>query len=255
MVPYPNPRKRLKKEKEKAKLKEIIGQLSVRLPFVEACAMFPPFRKYCQINSETFEHSLCDFGSSINMMPLTVANCLGYFNFKPTRISLGLADRSIRKPVGILVDVPIVIFGCEMPTYFVILEFEKEPRDPMILGRPFLSIAGAIIDDPNGKIDLHLGDSIMKFDMNITLRHNMCANRVFTIDDLERTTDGVREALTLEDPMEIALTRNESNHDYLETSVEDCEKILDSAESYDKLGAYLKLYEKITVPVPPKDNP
>ncbi|KAL1223455.1 hypothetical protein V5N11_003513 [Cardamine amara subsp. amara] len=95
----------------------------------------------------------------------------------------------------------------------------------------------------------------MKFDMNSTLKHNMCDNRVFLIDDLERTTYGVCEALTLEDPMEISLKRNESKHDCLQESVEDCEKILDYAESYDKLGAYLKLDKKITVPVPTKDTP
>ncbi|KAL1223456.1 hypothetical protein V5N11_003514 [Cardamine amara subsp. amara] len=67
------------------------------------------FVLYCEIKSETFERSLCDLGSSINMMPLSVANRLGYFNFKPTRISLVLADNSIRKPIRILVDVPIVI--------------------------------------------------------------------------------------------------------------------------------------------------
>lgn len=45
-VSYPNASKTSKKEREQAKLKELIGQLTVRLPFVEACAMIPILRKY-----------------------------------------------------------------------------------------------------------------------------------------------------------------------------------------------------------------
>ncbi|XP_024014910.1 uncharacterized protein LOC112088842 [Eutrema salsugineum] len=44
--PYPRALKGPKKEKERAKLKEIVEQLNVRLPFIEACAMIPALRKY-----------------------------------------------------------------------------------------------------------------------------------------------------------------------------------------------------------------
>jgi len=63
------------------------------------------------------------------MMPLTVTNRLGYYTFKQTKISLILADRSIRHPVGILADIPIMIGGSQIPINFVILEVHKEHKD------------------------------------------------------------------------------------------------------------------------------
>ncbi|KAL1208863.1 hypothetical protein V5N11_010540 [Cardamine amara subsp. amara] len=112
--------------------------------------------------------------------------------------------------IRILVDVPVVICGCEIPTDFVVLEFEKEKRDPLILGRPFLSTAGALIDFPNGKIDLHLGDSIMKLDMTNTLKQKVCDNHIFSVDEVKKTPVGVCEIFALEDPMEVDLKRNAS---------------------------------------------
>ncbi|XP_048611624.1 uncharacterized protein LOC125585936 [Brassica napus] len=81
----------------------------------------------CNIQNTRFPRSLCDLGSSVNFMPYSVAVTLGYNEFMSTPITLVIADRSIRVPEGILEDVP-------------------EPKDPLILGRPFLATAGAIID-------------------------------------------------------------------------------------------------------------
>ncbi|KAL1225470.1 hypothetical protein V5N11_009121 [Cardamine amara subsp. amara] len=132
--------------------------------------------------------------------------------------------------------------------------FEKEPRDTLILGRPFLSTAGALIDIPNGKIDLHLSDSIMKFDMNDTLKQKVCDNHIFSVDELEKTTVGIFEMLALEVPMEVALTRDANYCHDLKDSTGNCEKILDSAESYQRHGAYLNVGEKVITPEPPKNT-
>ncbi|XP_048591415.1 uncharacterized protein LOC125576101 [Brassica napus] len=99
-----------------------------------------------KIENTRFPRSLCDLGSSVNLMPYSVAVTLGYREFMPTPITLVLADRSIRIPEGILEDVPIKINDCIVPTDFVVLKYRQEPKDPLILGRPFLATAGAIID-------------------------------------------------------------------------------------------------------------
>ncbi|XP_024014245.1 uncharacterized protein LOC112088190 [Eutrema salsugineum] len=56
----------------------------------------------CSIFTERFKRSLCDLGSSVNLMPYSVAVNLGMTDFKPTRISLILADRLTRIPEGVL---------------------------------------------------------------------------------------------------------------------------------------------------------
>ena len=40
------------------------------------------------------------------------------------------------------------------------LEMDEEPRDPLILGRPFLTSVGVVIDVKGGKIDFNLGRHI-----------------------------------------------------------------------------------------------
>ena len=94
-------------------------------------------------------------------MPYYVAVTLGYKEFMPTPITLVLADRSIRVPEGILEDVPIKINDCIVPTDFVVLKYRQEPKDPLILGRPFLATAGVIINVKEGRINLNIGDISM----------------------------------------------------------------------------------------------
>ncbi|CAA7040983.1 unnamed protein product [Microthlaspi erraticum] len=45
-IPYRNVLSQPKKEKEQAKLKDLVSQLSVRLPFIDACQIIPSLRKY-----------------------------------------------------------------------------------------------------------------------------------------------------------------------------------------------------------------
>ena len=71
---------------------------------------------------------------------------LGYSNLEPTFITLVLADRSTRIQDGILSNVPVMIEKSMIATDFVVFSYEKEPKDPLIFGRPFLHTARAIID-------------------------------------------------------------------------------------------------------------
>ena len=72
-----------------------------------------------------FNWCLCDLGASVSMMPLLVAKRLDFSKYRACNVSLMLVDRSIRIPHGLLEDVPYMIGTIE------------EPRDPLILGRPF----------------------------------------------------------------------------------------------------------------------
>lgn len=85
-------------------------------------------------------------------------------------MTLILVYRSIRLPVGVLEDLPLKIGRCIIPTDFVVFEMDVEPTDPMILVRPFLATAGLIIDVKKGKIDLHLGELGLNFDINKVMK-------------------------------------------------------------------------------------
>jgi len=64
-----------------------------------------------------------------------------------------------------------VMIGKSMiPTDFVVLPYEKEPKDPLIFGRSFVHIVGAMIDVRQGRIGLNVGDLTMQFDMNTLVK-------------------------------------------------------------------------------------
>nr|GEW90321.1 reverse transcriptase domain-containing protein [Tanacetum cinerariifolium] len=94
--------------------------------------------------------ALADLGASINLMSLSVWKELGLPKLIPTRMTLELANRAICTPAGIARDVFVPVGKFTFPADFVIVDYESHPRVPVILGRPFLRTARALIDVHEG---------------------------------------------------------------------------------------------------------
>ncbi|GJY51361.1 reverse transcriptase domain-containing protein [Tanacetum coccineum] len=90
--------------------------------------------------------ALADLGASINLMPLSVWKKLGLPELISTQMTLELANREICTPVGIARDVFVPVGKFTFPADFVIVDYESDPRVSLILGRPFLWTARALID-------------------------------------------------------------------------------------------------------------
>nr|GFC23273.1 reverse transcriptase domain-containing protein [Tanacetum cinerariifolium]GFC23278.1 reverse transcriptase domain-containing protein [Tanacetum cinerariifolium] len=71
---------------------------------------------------------------------------------------LELAGRTISKPTGVAENVFVKVGKFYFPADFVVLDFVADPRVPLILGRPFLSTAHALIDVYEGEIILRHDD-------------------------------------------------------------------------------------------------
>ncbi|GJW18884.1 reverse transcriptase domain-containing protein [Tanacetum coccineum] len=69
-----------------------------------------------------------------------------------------LANRTICTPAGIARDVFVPVGKFTFPADFVIVYYESDPRVPLILGRPFLRIARALIDVQGEEMILRDGD-------------------------------------------------------------------------------------------------
>ncbi|GKB69422.1 reverse transcriptase domain-containing protein [Tanacetum coccineum] len=82
--------------------------------------------------------ALADLGASINLMPLSVWKKLSLPKLTPTCMTLELADRSITQPIGIAEDVSIKLGKFQFPADFVVVDFNADPRVPLILERSFL---------------------------------------------------------------------------------------------------------------------
>ena len=121
------------------------------------------------IGGSCINKALLDLGASVNLMPHSVYLQLGLGELKPTAITLSLADRLVKIPKGIVEDVLVKINNFYYPVDFVVLDTapsSNEPNHvPIILGRPFLATANAIINCRNGIMQLTFGDMILELNI------------------------------------------------------------------------------------------
>ncbi|GKE72922.1 reverse transcriptase domain-containing protein, partial [Tanacetum coccineum] len=127
--------------------------------------------------------ALADLGASINLMPLSVLKKLSLPELIPTCMTLELVVRSITKPIGIAEDVYLKLGKFKFPADFIVVDFDADPRVPLILRRSFLKTGRALIDVYEGELTLRVGKEAVTFNLDQTLRYSsnyddMTANRI-----------------------------------------------------------------------------
>nr|GEV82969.1 reverse transcriptase domain-containing protein [Tanacetum cinerariifolium] len=132
-------------------------------------------------------HALADLGASINLMPLSTWKKLSLPELTLTRMTLELANSSITRPKGVAEDVFVKVGKFHFPIDFVVVDFEADPRVPLILGRSFLRTGRALIDVYGEEINLRVNDESVTFNLNQTMRYSSTyddnfVNRVDAID-------------------------------------------------------------------------
>ncbi|GJU11284.1 reverse transcriptase domain-containing protein [Tanacetum coccineum] len=131
--------------------------------------------------------ALADLGASINLMPLSVWKKLSLTELTPTCMTLKLAGHSITQPIGIAKDVYLRVEKFKFPADFVVVDFDANPRVPLILGRSFLKTRRALIDVYKGELTLRVGKEAITFNLDQTSRYSsnyddMTANRIDVIE-------------------------------------------------------------------------
>ncbi|GJS89366.1 reverse transcriptase domain-containing protein [Tanacetum coccineum] len=130
--------------------------------------------------------ALADLGASINLMPLSIWKELNLPDLTKTRMILELADRTISTPTGIAEDVFVKVGTFFFPADFVVVDYVADPRVPLILGRPFLRTARALIDVHGEQMTLRHDDQSVTFKVGDTktFSYNIIesVNRVDVID-------------------------------------------------------------------------
>ncbi|GKA90494.1 reverse transcriptase domain-containing protein [Tanacetum coccineum] len=99
----------------------------------------------CNFSKAFSCNALADLGASINLMPYSLYAKLSHEILKPTKISVRLDDRSFQHPIGIAENMLIEVGKFIFPVDFVILEMKEDNKVSLILGRPFLHTANAVI--------------------------------------------------------------------------------------------------------------
>nr|GEU89130.1 reverse transcriptase domain-containing protein [Tanacetum cinerariifolium] len=131
--------------------------------------------------------ALADLGASINLMPLSVWKKLSLPDLTPTCMTLELADHSISCPVGVGEDVYVKVGSFHFLVDFVVVDFDADPRVPLILGRSILKTGRDLIELFKGELTLRVGKEAITFNLDQTSRYSasysdMMAKRINVID-------------------------------------------------------------------------
>ncbi|XP_052111901.1 uncharacterized protein LOC110277379 [Arachis duranensis] len=129
----------------------------------------------CTIGEVTITKAMCDLGASINLIPSSLVKKLHIEEVKPVQMSLELVDKSMVHPRGVVENLLVKVDSFIYPADFVVLESDEDDSDSVILGRPFLATARAIIDIEKGEltliIDVEEGELTLRMhDQSVTLK-------------------------------------------------------------------------------------
>ncbi|GKD24054.1 hypothetical protein Tco_1225757 [Tanacetum coccineum] len=141
----------------------------------------------CDIGQLHIDNALADLGASISLMPYMMYEKLGLDS--------------------------------------IILDMPEDSRVPIILGRPFLATARAMIDVFNKKITLRVGDDEVIFDVDQSIKRPPTEDdECYEIDDLDDTINAEAQELLANDEPDSFLSRGlEKSID--KSDLEDCEPV------------------------------
>nr|GEY62213.1 hypothetical protein [Tanacetum cinerariifolium] len=115
--------------------------------------------------------ALADLGANINLMLLYVWKKLMLLKLVPTRMTLELANRSISYPTSIAEDVFVQVGKFTFPADFFVVDYDVDPRVPLILGRLILRTARALVDVYREELILRDDDETLIFHADSTLKY------------------------------------------------------------------------------------
>ncbi|XP_009593659.1 uncharacterized protein [Nicotiana tomentosiformis] len=145
----------------------------------------------CTIGLRNFARALCDNGASINLILLPIYKKAGLGMPRPTIMWLQMADRSIKRPVGIVDDVLVKVGKFILPADFVILNCVVDKEIPIIFGRPFLSTKRALMDSERNEIKFRVNDEEVTFQASKGTKLPHAYESILVIDIVDEVEDAV----------------------------------------------------------------
>ncbi|GJW76220.1 hypothetical protein Tco_0137902 [Tanacetum coccineum] len=161
-IPYPQHLNKEKMEARYAKYLDMIKEVRINVPLVDVLARMPNYGKFLKdfVSNKIEYLALADLDASINLMSYSLYAVLSGTTLKPTRMN------------------------------FVIMQVEEDDRVPLILGRPFLYTADAIVRVKNKELNLGIGEDRETFHVNKAMQHSHVNDdtcfRMDVIDDITK---------------------------------------------------------------------
>ena len=156
---------RIRAMKKKVVGEQISAIIQKRLP--KKCDDPGMFSIPIKIGNKSFDRAMLDLGASINVLPSYLLDSLSLGPLVNTRVAIQLADRSNILPLGKLEDVLVSVGEFTYPADFYVLQMDYDEKAvPIILGRPFMRTANALIDVRAGSMKLECGGKTINFNIH-----------------------------------------------------------------------------------------
>ncbi|XP_020235005.1 uncharacterized protein LOC109814900 [Cajanus cajan] len=183
------------------------------------------------IGNASVGKALLDLGASINLMPLSMLQRIGEVEVRPIRMTLQLANRSIKYPHGVVEDLLVKVDKFWFPVDFVVMDMEEDSEVPLILGRPFMKTAKVIIDVDDGKLKVRVQDDEVNFNVFEAMKHSSDKACCFRVDVIDELCMEAQKTFSVATPLEKALMSavSEINNEE-EKEIQKCLEELDKAK-------------------------
>ena len=146
-----------------------------------------------------------DLGASVNLFPNLVYVELGLGELEPTNITLHLAYRSVKIPRGIVKDVLVQVDKFYFPVDFVVLDTQpvvnQGTQFPVILGRPFLDTANAIIHCKGGLMTLSFSNMTVNLNIFNVIKEIEDEEDVCEVNIIDSVIQNYVDNVSYDDPL------------------------------------------------------
>ncbi|XP_070026304.1 uncharacterized protein [Nicotiana sylvestris] len=154
-----------KNDNQFKKFIDMMKSLSINVPLVEAVEKMPSYAKFMKdlvIKKHSIDCKTIKMAHQVSAIVHSMApkledpvfKTLGIGKPRSTSMRLQIADRSMKRPLGIIDDVLFCVDKFILPSNFVMLDYEV----PIILGRPFLATGKTLVDVEAGELTFRVGD-------------------------------------------------------------------------------------------------
>nr|GEU88612.1 hypothetical protein [Tanacetum cinerariifolium] len=111
----------------------------------------------CRLGDSKIFDTLADLGSCMNLIPLYLFKKLKIRLLEETGRVFGLADGTKFYPKEIVKNIEVHIGKLKLLEDFYVIDMEKDPATPLLVGRGFLATVSAVVDCKKAKIEVGEG--------------------------------------------------------------------------------------------------
>ena len=155
---------------------------------------------------------MCDSGTSINLIPLSVVKRLSLGELTLIAMTLQMVNRTMTQLEGILEDVLIKVGKFIFPVDFVVIDIEEDKQVPLLLDISFLATRVALTNVKKKELTLKVGDEKVHFNLNQSLKQPEFDNAGCKI--IEQVVP-INSKLKYDCKIQSSMNENEMNFQYI----------------------------------------